>query len=113
VVADEIEHVAVLEELAEDEHARLRSLRADRERGAQAVVRRLRRHLDIGDDDVGLVGVRLADEVRRLGRDGHDLEPALLENAHDALAHERLVLADDDADRHGPEATPVAVPGSG
>jgi hypothetical protein len=45
------------------------------------------------------VGTSLAHEVLRVGRDGHDVEPGLIENAHDARTDQRLVLTDNDAQR--------------
>jgi hypothetical protein len=51
------------------------------------------------------------DELVRVRGDRHDLEPGRLEHAHDALAHERLVLSHEHPDRafggHGADATPA------
>src|SRR3712207_8430732 len=46
--------------------------------------------------DVGLVRAGLADQVGRVAGDADHLVAALLEHADDALAHERLVLPDED-----------------
>jgi hypothetical protein len=98
VVADQVERVPGLEELREHEHADRGLLLADRLGGADAVIGRVGRHLDVGHDDVGLVRARLAQEIRGVGGDAGHLVAAFLEHADDALAHERLVLSDDDPD---------------
>ena len=98
-VADEVERVAVLEELRQDDHADLGLRGADLDGGAQPVVGRVGRHLDVGDDDVGLVRARLAQQIGSVRGDGDDLEAVLLEGVDDAGADERLVLAHDHAQR--------------
>ena len=108
-VADEVERIAVLEELRQDDHPDLRLRGADLHGGAQPVVGRVRRHLDVGHDHVGLVRSRLAQQVRGVPGDGDDLEAVLLQDADDAGADERLVFADDHAQSgralHGPTLT--------
>ena len=43
----------------------------------------------------GRYKLRLPDQVARIGGGPYDLEPAVLEDVHDTLAHDRLVLADE------------------
>src|SRR5512146_2131885 len=45
-----------------------------------------------------MVDARLADQVTRVSRRFHDLESALLEDADDTLAHDGLILANQDPD---------------
>jgi hypothetical protein len=54
--------------------------------------------------------VRLADQVGRVARDADHLKTRLLKDADDALAHQRLVLADHDSDRHAGNATAWGYP---
>ena len=42
----------------------------------------------------GMVSAGLADEILGIARHAHHLEPRLLEHPHDALADERLILAE-------------------
>ena len=64
VVAEQLQRVALGQVLGEHEHAGARHRTADRDRRAQAVVGQVRRHPDVGDDDVGPVRAGLADQVR-------------------------------------------------
>ncbi len=76
-------------------------MRADLERRAEPVIGVIRWHLDVGDHDVGAVDVRLPDQFARIGGGPDHLEPAVLEDMHDSLAHDGLVLADEHPDRCG------------
>src|SRR5439155_14586874 len=69
--------------------------------GEPSVIGVIRRHLDIGDHDVRAVNARLADQIARIGGGSRDLETAGLQDAHDALTHDRLVLADEYPNRCG------------
>ena len=48
-----------------------------------------------------MVGAGLANKVLGVARHADHLKPGLLEHAHDALADQRLILADHHADRRG------------
>ena len=100
-VADEIKRVASVEVLREDQNPDVRLLGAYLLRGAQAIVGVPGRHLDVGDDHVGLVGAGLADQVGRVGSYAGDLEPRLLEDRHDPFENQRLILSDDHPHRLG------------
>lgn len=63
---------------------------------AQPVVGVLRRHLNIRDDDIGLVSVHLASQVSRVGRYADHFKSGLFEHRHDAGANERLIFGDND-----------------
>jgi len=52
-----------------------------------------------GDDDVGVMGKRLAQQIVRVAGLRDDIEPCLDQDVADSLAHEDVVLADHDA--HG------------
>src|SRR5262249_6192233 len=67
-------------------------------------------HADVGDDDVGAVAPHLQQQVRRITRLPHDLEPGLREHLGEALAQQHGVLGDHDA--HGISAT-TRVPAPG
>ena len=76
------------------------SSRRRRDRGAQAVVGAVRRHLHVDDGDVGAVrATALRSSVVGVARLGHDVDALLLEQAGEALAQEDLVLRDQDARR--------------
>ena len=94
--ADELERVLLLVVLGKHEHAGLRTLLAQLERRAQPVVAMTGRHLHVGDDHVGLVGKRLAQEGLGVAGLPDDLEARLGKQARDPLAHEHVVLADHD-----------------
>ena len=79
-------------------------------RRAQPLVGVRRRHADVDDRDVGLVGADLAQQVLGVAGLGDDLEARLLEQARDALAQQHAVVGEDDA--HGTSALTV-VPSPG
>ena len=95
-VADELEHEPVLEVLAEHDHADPGLRGPDLHRGAQPVVDETRWHADVGDHDVGPVGVGDADEFGGVGGHAGDRQTRPLEHPHDPLPDEGLVLPDDD-----------------
>jgi hypothetical protein len=105
--ADQVEGVAVLEELGEHHDPHIWLPRADLLHCSQTVVGQIGRHLDVGDYDVGVVGAGLAQQVLGVARHPDDLEPGLLEHVHDALSDQRLIFADDDADTSGLGVPPV------
>jgi hypothetical protein len=94
-LADQVQRVALLVVLRQDEHADLRMRAPDLDRSHQAVVAAARRHLDVGHDDVGAVRQHLAEQVVGVAglRDG--LEAGVGEQADDPFAHQHVVLADD------------------
>jgi hypothetical protein len=63
------------------------------------------------------VRARLAQQIRSVARDAHHVEFGLLKNTNDALADQRLVIADHDSDRHAPTLLhgdiPMALPAGG
>ena len=91
---DQIEDVAVLEELRQDDDAHPRVELADLHRRAQPVVGAAGRHLDVGDDDVRPVVPCLSDEVDGVDGGADDGEPGALEHPDDPLAHQGLILCD-------------------
>jgi hypothetical protein len=98
-VADEVEGVRLLVELREDQDAE-RGLAAAQLQGRdQAVVVPVRGHLHVHDRDVRAVGQRFAQQVTGVPGLGHHVEPGLGQQAHDALAHQDVVLTDDHAQR--------------
>lgn len=94
--ADQLERISGFEMLGEDYDADAGMIRAYLPHRAQPVVAVRRRHLNIRDDDVGLVSVDLASEVDRVGGLAHHFKSRLFEHGHDAGADERLILADND-----------------
>jgi hypothetical protein len=58
----------------------------------------IRRHLDVGDDNVRAVDARHPYQVACVVRGAYYLESALLEDVHDPRPDEGLILAHDDAD---------------
>ena len=87
-VPDEIERVALLHVLGEDEHTRVGELRPDLERGPQAVVCVRGGHADVDHRNVRLVRPHLTDQVVGVSGLAHDLETVLLEQPDDALPKE-------------------------
>jgi hypothetical protein len=55
-----------------------------------------RRHPDVDDGDVGLVGADLAHQVLRVTGLADDVEARLFEQAHETLAQEHGVVGDHD-----------------
>ena len=81
-------------------------LLAQRVRGAHALVGAGRRHPDVGEHDVGELGVDGRQQLVEVAARADDLEVRLrLEQADDALADEVAVLGDHDAHGHRPEVT--------
>ena len=95
----QLERVALLDVLGEDEHRRVRVLLADLLRRAQSFVGLGRRHLDVDDRDVGLVRADLQQQILGRAALADDLESLALEQAGDALAQQHGVVGEDDADR--------------
>jgi hypothetical protein len=60
-----------------------------------------RRHLDVGDHDIRLVGERLAKKVIRVRSHTDHVEAGVLEDVHHPSPNDRLILAHDDANRGG------------
>jgi signal transduction histidine kinase len=99
VVTDEVQGVGLLVELRKNQDAEGWLAAAQLHRRDQAVVVTVRRHLDVHDDDVRAVGQCLGQQVVGVPGLGHHLETGLGQQAHDPLAHEYVVLADDHAQR--------------
>lgn len=62
-ICDQLERIAVFEVLREDEDTDAGLSRPDLLSGAQAIVSVFRGHANIGDDDIGLVGTGLAEQI--------------------------------------------------
>ncbi len=93
IVGDELDGVALLDELREHQQPHVGQLPPDHERGAHAVVGVIRRHLHIDDRDVGAVLAHgLHERVSIAGLRDHD-EPGIRQQTHEALAQEDLILA--------------------
>src|SRR6185436_2022203 len=72
-------------------------------RGAHAFVDAGRRHADVGEDDVGPLGVDGGDELVVVAARADDLDALLrLQEPDDPLAHEVAVLRDHHPGRHRP-----------
>ena len=94
---EQAERVLASDVLREHEHADGGPPAADRGRGDEPFVGVRRRHADVDDRDVGLVGAEHEQLLRR--RDPDHVETPFLEQARDALPYERRVVGDHDA--HG------------
>jgi hypothetical protein len=92
-VGDQVERVTILEKLGQHQYADLWLGRADLQRRPEPVIGAVWWHLDVGHYDVGLVGTHLVDQLPRVGRRRNDLKPTVLENMHDSLPDDGLVLA--------------------
>ena len=97
-VGDKGHRVAIFEELGEHQHAHAWHSGPDLKRRAEPVVGVIRRHLDIGDNDVRTLGTCYPHNVASILRGADDLEAVVLQDVHDAFPENRLVLADDYAD---------------
>ena len=76
---------------------------AQARRGLDALVDAVRRHADVGDDDVGPLGVDGREQRVEIAADGDDLDLRLgLEQAAYTLADEVVVVGEHDPDRHEP-----------
>ena len=79
---------------------------ANLDRGAQAVVGVVGRHLHVDDRHVGPVGGHLAPQVVGVAGLSDDLEAGVGEQAAEPLAQQQLVLGDHDSQRrHASNAT--------
>ena len=65
-------------------------------RRPQALVGVRRRHPDVDDRDVGLVGADLAQQVLGVAGLADDVEARLFEQAHETLAQQHGVIGDHD-----------------
>ncbi len=98
-IADELERIALVIELGEQQHAGVRTLTSYLNGRLQTVVAVARRHVDVGDDDCGLVGKPLTQKIRGVAGLSGDLESGLDEQPDDPLAQQHIVLADHDTQR--------------
>src|SRR5271165_5128423 len=110
-ITDELERIALVIELREQQHAGVRTLTSYLNGRPQTVVAVTRRHVDVGDDDRGLVGKALAQKIRGVAGLSGDLEPGLDEQPGNPLAQQHVILADHDPQRSGHRPT-VALCGS-
>ena len=103
---EQLQRVAGLDVLREDEHADARVALADLLGRAQALVGVGRRHPDVHDRDVRAVHRNMAEQVVSGAGLGHDLEACVLEQPRDPFAQEDGVVGEDDAERRraGPGA---------
>src|SRR3954453_3562301 len=99
VVGQQLERVGLLDVLREHEHAGLRLLGTDGRGRPQTLVGLRRRHPDVDQRDVGLVGADLAQQVLRVSGLADDVHAGLLQQAYDALTQQDAVLGYDDS--HG------------
>ncbi len=98
---EEREHVARDGVLAEDDDADIGARLPQPCGGPDALVRVLRGHADVGDDDVGPLGVHRVEQRDEVVADRDDLEVVLrLEQASKTFANEVLVLREHDPDGH-------------
>ena len=66
-------------------------------------------HLDVEEDEVGLVGLDLADRLAAIGGGGDDLDVVMrLEPQLQALGRQRLVVDQDGPDGHSASLSPVS-----
>ena len=106
----QLDRVVHLEVLGEQEHAGTGPAGADLALGFDALQREVRRHADVDDGDVGLLGLDLAQQPGDIAGFAHHVEPGVPEHGADALADEDAVVGYDDA--HGSSArTFVPAPG--
>ena len=101
IVPDELEHVRRLEMLREDEHGNRRLLAADLGGGDEPVVGVPGRHAHVDDRDVRRVRADLEEELVCAPGPADDLVSGVLEQRCDALAEERVVVGDHDAQMSG------------
>jgi hypothetical protein len=98
---EECEHVARDGMLAEDDDPDTGTRLAQSCGGLDALVCASRRHPDVGDDDVGPLGVDRVEQRREVFADRDDLQVALcVEQAPETLSDEILVLREHDPDGH-------------
>src|SRR5580693_6119934 len=117
-IGHEVEDVAVLKELGQDQHPHSGLGGTDRECGLQPVIGMAGGHLDVGDNDVRAVRAGHPDQVSRVCRRSDDVESAVGEDMHDPFPDEGLVLAHYDANLPRPThgiwpASPADLSGSG
>ena len=94
--------------LAEHHHARIRMLLTQMLGGPDALVGVGGRHADVGEDDVGLLLVDGLQEGVEVLAHGDQVDLRLgLDELPDSLAHEVVVLGEDDADSHDPRIWPI------
>jgi hypothetical protein len=90
----------------QDDDPRSRVPATDLVRGVDALQLEERRHLDVGDDHVGLHLVGPGHELGGVGGEAHDLDAVRgVEQGPDTLTHEDVVLP-----QHHPDAHPALPP---
>ena len=95
--------VAGLAVLAEHDDADLRMCHSQALCGLDALVDAVRRHADVGEDDVGALGLDRCEQRVEVAARGCDLDLRLeLEQATETLADEVVVIGEHDPDRHEP-----------
>ncbi len=96
-VRNEIEGVAVLQELGQDQDTCSRTVGTDLKGRPEPVISMVRRHLDVGDDNVRAVHASHLYQAACVIRGADYVESALLQDVHDPFPDEGLILAHDDA----------------
>ena len=101
-VGEQLDAVARLGVVAEDDDADPRIRLAQRPRNANALVVARGRHAHVGDDDIGLGATDRFEQRRAVGAVGDDLEVVQMHhNLVHSLAHQERVVGQGDADRAG------------
>jgi hypothetical protein len=95
-VGDEIERVAVFQELGQDQDTCSRPVGTDLKGRPEPVISMIRWHLDVGDDDVRAVHASHPYQVACVVSRADYVESAVLEDVHDPFPDEGLILAHDD-----------------
>ena len=101
-IGEKLARVMILQELRQHEYGDAGLSGADLTRGAQPVVGAVGRHLDVGDDHIGLVRPGLTEQVARVRGNGNDNETRLRQDVNHTLANKRLILPYDDSKGHVP-----------
>ncbi len=84
--------------LREDEHADIRAGAAQLSGRLNSFIGERRRHADVGEHDVGLVGVHGGEQLVQRGTAGHHVDaPGSAQQAAEALTQEWIVLGKHDA----------------
>jgi hypothetical protein len=98
---EERERIPRIGVLAEDDDADVRVRLSQALRGPDSLVDAVRRHPDVGDDDVGLLLFDSGEKRVKIATGGRDLHLGMcLGKTPDALANEIVIVREYQADRH-------------
>ena len=75
----------------------MRKFLADQVRGLEALRPMIRRHADVDDGQIRSALANEPDQLRPIACASDDLVPAPLEQAREALAHQHVIVGDDDS----------------